>query len=164
MDKVTIVSPVASVRFPNLQEHEVFSGVTTGKYSITLMFKPEDKKTLEDAITKAGGGKGKTPLKEIPADAQYDAGMVCLKAKSQYQVKAVDASGSLMPLESVSQGSDVRVKLTFAPYTQSGGGVTCYLGNIQLLSSGGSGDMDFGDLPKGYEPRSDEELNDDLPF
>ena len=69
-----------------------------------------------------------------------------------------------MPLESVSQGSDVRVKITFAPYTQSGGGVTCYLGNIQLLSSGGSGDMDFGELPKGYEPRSDEELNDDLPF
>ena len=78
MDKITIVSPVASVRFPNLQEHEVFSGVTTGKYSITLMFKAEDKKVLEDAITKAGGGKGKTPLKEIPGVAEYDAGLVCL--------------------------------------------------------------------------------------
>lgn len=165
MDKVTIVSPVASVRFPNLLEHEVFSGVTTGKYSLTLMFDPKDKKVLEDAIIKAGGGKGKTPLKVIEKDAQYDAGMISIKAKSQYSVKAVDASGSLVPLESVSQGSDVRVKLTFAPYTQSGGGVTTYLGNIQLLSSGGSGDMDFGDLPEGYEPGSDDgEFNDPLPF
>lgn len=164
MDKVTIVSPVASVRFPNLLDHEVFSGVTTGKYSITLMFNKGEKKVLEDAIKKAGGGKGKSPLKVIEDDAQYDAGMLSIKAKSQYSVKAVDASGSIVPLESVSQGSDVRVKLTFAPYTQSGGGVTTYLGNIQLLSSGGSGDMDFGDLPDGYEPGADGELNDDLPF
>ena len=163
MDKVTIVSPVASVRFPNLMEHEVFSGVSTGKYSLTMIFKPEDRKLLEDAITKAGGKKGKSPLKEIEADSQYDSGMLQIKAKSQYQVKAVDASGSIVPLESVSHGSDVRVKLTFAPYTQSGGGVTTYLGNIQLLSSGGTGDLDFGDLPDGYEPGTDD-LDDPLPF
>ena len=162
--KLTVTSPVASVRFPNLLEHEVFSGVTTGKYSLTLVFKPEDKKVLEDAINSAGGGKGKTPLKVIEKDAQYDAGMLMLKAKSQYSVKAVDASGSLVPLESVSHGSEVQVKLTFAPYTQSGGGVTTYLGNIRLLSSGATGDMDFGDLPEGYEPGSDGDLDDTLPF
>ena len=38
-----------------------------------------------------------------------------------------------------------------------------WLGGIQVLKSGGA-DMDFGDLPEGYEPRSDEELDDELPF
>ena len=83
--KVTVTSPVASVRFPNLLEHEVFSGVTTGKYSLTLIFKPEDKKVLEDAINSAGGGKGKTPLKVIEKDAQYDAGMIMHQGKKPVQ-------------------------------------------------------------------------------
>ena len=161
-DKVTIVSPVAGVRFPNLMEHESFGGVTTGKYSLTLVFDPSDKKVIEDAIVSAGGGKGKTPLKEIAEDSQYDAGMVQLKAKTTFSIKAVDATGSIIPLEHVSHGSDVRAKLTFQKYEQQGGGVTCYLGNVQLLSSGGNGDMDFGDLPSGYEPGED--LDDTLPF
>ena len=162
-DKVTVVSPVASVRFPNLTDHEVFSGVSTGKYSLTMIFKPEDKKELEDAIKKAGGGKGKSPLKEIGKDEQYDPGMLLIKAKTAYSVKAVDASGAIVPLDSITHGADVRAKLTFVPYTMSGGGTTCYLGNIQLLSSGNSGDLDFGELPSGYEPGEDE-LNDPLPF
>jgi len=165
MEKVTIVSPVASVRFPNLTQHEVFDGVSTGKYSITLVFDPKDRKPLEDAISEAGGNRGKSPLKEVPSDAQYDAGMLILKAKSKYQVKAIDSTGELLlKMENVSQGSEVRVKLSFAPYTQSGGGVTCYLGNIQLLSGGSRSDLDFGDLPENYKPRSDEELDDELPF
>jgi len=164
MDKVTIVSPVAGVRFPNLMEHESFGGVTTGKYSLTLMFEASDKKVLEDAIVKAGGGKGKTPLKEIPEDSQYDAGKIQLKAKTTFMVKAVDATGNLLPIEQVSHGADARVKLTFQHYTQQGGGVTCYLGNIQLLSSGSNGDMDFGALPDGYEPGSDESEGEGEPL
>ena len=162
MDKVTIVSPVAGARFPNLMEHESFGGVTTGKYSLTLMFDASEKKMLEDAIVSAGGGKGKSPLKEIPEDSQYDAGKVQLKAKTTFPVKAVDASGTRLPIEQVSHGSDVRAKLTFQHYSQQGGGVTCYLGSIQLLSSNGSDDMEFGDLPAGYEPGTDEE--EPLPF
>ena len=72
MDKVAIVSPVASVRFPNLETTEVIGGVDTEKYSITLIFKPEDKKVLEDAIKSVGGGKGKSPLKEKEGDDGED--------------------------------------------------------------------------------------------
>ncbi len=165
MDKVTIVSPVAGVRFPNLTEHESFGGVTTGKYSLTLVFDTADKKVLQDAIVSAGGGKGKSPLKDIPEDSQYDAGKMQIKAKTTFSVKAVDANGTLVPIEQISHGADARVKLTFQHYTQQGGGVTCYLGNIQLLSSGSNGDMDFGDLPPGYEPGVDEGGGEEpLPF
>ena len=160
-NKVTVVSPIAHIRFPNLLEHESYGGVTTGKYSLTMVMDPNDVKGIEEAIVSAGGGKGKSPLKSIDADAEYDAGMVQLKAKTTFPVKAVDASGSFVPLESVTHGSEARVKLTFQRYEQQGGGVTCYLGNIQLLSSGGTGDLDFGELPSGYEPGTDE---DSLPF
>ena len=167
MDKITIVSPVGQVRFPSLASTEVFSGVDTGKYSLTLVFDPKDRKVLEDAITSAGGGRGKSPLKEIPADAQYDAGMLMLKAKTTYQVSAIDVSGNPIDLDKVTQGAEAQVKLTFQEYTLQGGGVTTYLGNIRLLKSGGTGDMDFGDLPDGYEPgvdKEDGEFNDPLPF
>ena len=164
MNKVTITSPVASVRFPNLLEYASFSGVKGDKYTIGLMFDKKHKKELEDAITKAGGGKGKSPLKLRGDDEQYDPGMLSILAKSKFMVKAIDTKGSEVPLDSVTHGSEVQVKLTFERYEQNGGGVTTYMGNIRLLSSGRSGDMDFGDLPEGYEPGSDEELNDDLPF
>jgi hypothetical protein len=87
-----------------------------------------------------------------------------IKAKTTFSVKAVDANGALVPIEQISHGADARVKLTFQHYTQQGGGVTCYLGNIQLLSSGSNGDMDFGDLPPGYEPGVDEGEEEPLPF
>jgi len=161
-DKVQIVSPVAQVRFPNLLEHEKFDGITTGKYSLTMMFKEEDIKPIEKAIAQAGGGKGKTPLKQIPADAQYDPGMYQLKAKTGFGIKASNSSNESIGLDQVSHGSEVRVMLSFAPYTQSGGGVTTYLGNVQLLREGDGAVTDFGDLPQGYEPGAD--LNDPLPF
>jgi hypothetical protein len=161
-EKVSIVSPIAKAVFPNLLEHEKFDGVTTGKYSLTLVIKPGDIKPVEKAIAQAGGGKGKSPLHQIPADAQYDAGMYRLKAKTGFSIKALDASKESIGLDRIGHGSEVRVMLSFAPYTQSGGGVTTYLGNIQLLKEGDAGDMDFGELPKGYEPGAD--LDDPLPF
>ena len=150
-DKVVIISPPAKALFPNLLEHEEFQGVTTGKYSLTLVFDPKDVKPIEKAIAQAGGGKGTNPLKQISDDAEYDAGKYTLKAKSAYQVKAVNAANEPISLDQIGQGSEVRVRLSFAPYTQGGGGVTTYLGNIQLLKAGDSGDMDFGALPEGYE-------------
>jgi len=163
MEKVTMITPVASVRFPNLTSTEVIGGVDTGKYAITLMFKPEDVKPLEEAIRSAGGGKGKSPLKEMTGE--YDTGMFAIKAKTTNidWVKAIDTSNKDVPLGNVSHGDEARAKVTFAHYEMQGGGVTTYLGGIQVLKSGGS-DMDFGDLPEGYEPRSDEELDDELPF
>lgn len=161
MDKVAIVSPVASVRFPNLETTEVIGGVDTEKYSITLIFKPEDKKVLEDAIKSVGGGKGKSPLKEKEGD--YDTGMYSIKAKTNKieWVNAVDVAGNKVELGEIGHGSDVRVKLTFSKYEMQGGGVTTYLGDIQLLNKSG-GSTDFGPLPKGYEPGED--FDDTLPF
>ncbi len=163
-DKVTITTPVCSVRFPHLTEHEKYDGITTGKYSLTMVFDPEVAGEVADAITKAGGGRGRSPLKEIPADAQYDAGKFIMKAKSGYEVKAFNISGSPISLSDVTPNSVVRVKVSFAPYSQQGGGVTAYLGNIQLLEAGATGDADFGDLPAGYTLPSDEELDNNIPF
>ena len=164
-DKVQIVSPVAKAVFPNLLEHEKFDGVTTGKYSLTLVFDPKDVKPIEKAIAQAGGGKGKSPLRQIPADAQYDPGRFQLKAKTGFSIKALDGSKESIGLDRIGHGSEVRVMLSFAPYTQSGGGVTTYLGNIQLLKEGDAGDMDFGDLPQGYAPGADsDDPEDPLPF
>jgi hypothetical protein len=159
--KATIVSPVASVRFPNLESTEVIGGVDTEKYGISLIFKPEDKEILESAISIAGGGRGKSPLKEMTGD--YDTGMYSVKAKTSRidWVNAVDASGNKVELSEITHGSDVRVKLTFARYEMQGGGVTCYLGDIQLLKPSGAS-TDFGPLPDGYEPGAD--LDDPLPF
>ena len=161
-DKVQLVSPVAQVRFPNLLEHEKFDGITTGKYSLTMMFSEKDIAPVEKAIALAGGGKGKTPLRQIPADAQYDPGLYQLKAKTGFSIKASNSAKESIGLDRISHGSEVRVMLSFAPYTQSGGGVTTYLGNIQLLKEGDVGESDFGDLPQGYEPGED--LDDPLPF
>ncbi len=150
-DKVVIVSPPAKAIFPNLLKHEEFQGTSTGKYSLTMVFDKADIKPIEKAIAQAGGGKGTNPLKKIADDAEYDAGKYTLKAKSAYQVKAINAAKEPISLDEVNHGSEVRVKLSFAPYTQGGGGVTTYLGNVQLLKAGDSGDMDFGELPEGYE-------------
>lgn len=163
MNKVTVITPVASVRFPNLTSTEVISGVDTGKYAISLMFKPEDIKPLEEAIRSAGGGKGKSPLKEMTGE--YDTGMFQIKAKTANidWVTAQDISKNDVPLGNINHGDEVRAKVTFAPYEMQGGGVTTYLVGIQVLKAGGA-NVDFGELPEGYEPRSDEELDDELPF
>ena len=159
-DTVRIVSPVCEARFPNLTETEKFDGTDTGKYSLTLVFDKSEIKPIEKAIAQANGGKGRSPLKEIPSDAEYDAGKYKLKAKSKFQVRAVNASKESIELSRVQGGASIRVQLGFAPYTQQGGGVTVYLGNIQVLKEGSSSDLDFGDLPEGFG----EYEEGDLPF
>ena len=163
-DKVTILSPAAKAIFPNLLKHEEFNGEIKGKgqYSLTLVFDKADIKPIEKAIAQAGGGKGASPLKHIGDDEKYDAGKYRLKAHTTFAVKVVNKSKESIGVDRISQGSEVRVWLTFEPYQGFGGGVTTYLGPIQLLKEGGLGDMDFGDLPEGYEPGAD--FDDELPF
>ncbi len=163
-DRIEITSPVAKAIFPHLLFHEEFQGESKEQYSLTLVFKPDDIGPIEKALAQAGGGKGQSPLKLIPDDAKYDPGMYRLRAHTTWTVKAFDTSKDKEPIElgRVSHGSEVRAKLTFVPYPGFGGGVTTYLGNIQLLKEGSSGDSDFGDLPEGYEPGAD--LDDPLPF
>ena len=157
---IPLVTPVCEARFPNLHETEKYDGMDTGKYSLTMVFDAKDIKPIEKAIAQANGGKGNNPLKQIPEDAEYDAGKYRLKAKSKFPVRAVNREKQSIELDRVQGGADVRVQLKFAPYTQQGGGVTVYLGNIQVLREGSSGDLDFGDLPDGYG----DEFGDELPF
>jgi hypothetical protein len=159
---IKIVSPVCEARFPNLTSTEKFDGTDTGKYSLTIILDEKDIKPIEKAIAEANGGKGNNPLKQIPADAEYDAGKYKLKAKSQFQVKAVNRNKESIDLSRVGGGASIRVQLGFAPYTQGGGGVTVYLGNVQVLKEGQSNDLDFGDLPEGFGDSDD--LGEDLPF
>ena len=158
-ERIQIVTPVVKAQWPNLSETEKFSGQDTEKYSLTMIIDPKDKKLFEKAIAEAGGGKGKSPLKEIPDDAEYDAGMLKIKARTKHKVRVVDLSGSPIERDSVTNGSEVRAKINFVPYTQQGGGVTAYLGDVQLLKARTS-DIDFGDLPEGYG----EYEEGDLPF
>ena len=159
-DTIRIVSPVCEARFPNLTETEKFDGTDTGKYSLTMVLEEKDIKSIEAAIAQAGGGKGNNPLKQIPSDAEYDAGKYKLKAKSKFQVTAVNKDKESIDLSRVGGGAAIRVQLGFAPYTQGGGGVTVYLGNVQVLKEGKSNDLDFGDLPEGFGEFED----GDLPF
>jgi len=165
MDVSKIVVGPCVVKFTNLVTTEEFGGVDTGKYSATFMFdKDSDSvKAMRKAIAAANGGKGTSPLKAIPDDAEYDAGMFRIKGKSKFRIRVVDAGDKAVDPESVS-GSTVQAVLGFAPYSQGTGGVTCYLNAIRVLrASGGAGVDDFGPVPKGYEPGEDE-LNDPLPF
>jgi hypothetical protein len=163
--EMLVVGP-CSVRFPNLEDHEEFGGVSTGKYSATFLFDADSDsvKAMKKAIAKANGGKGSDPLKLIPADAEYDAGMYRIKGKSKFRVKVTDAANSPVDSDRVA-GSTVQAVLGFAPYTQGGGGVTCYLNGIRVLrqGAGSDGGIDFGPVPKGYEPGADD-MEDTLPF
>ncbi len=161
--KKLVVGPCV-VKFPNLVTTEEFGGVDTGKYSATFMFdKDSDSvKAMQAAIAEANGGKGTNPLKEIPTDAEYDAGMFRIKAKSKFRIRVIDAGDCAVDPSSVA-GATVQAVIGFAPYTQGGGGVTAYLQAIRILRAGeGGGGEDFGPVPAGYEPGAD--LNDPLPF
>lgn len=157
---IQIISPAAKAVFPNLLETEKYDGMDTGKYSVTMMFNPEDIKPIEKAIAEANGGKGNTPLKQIPDDAQYDAGMYKIKAKTQHKIRVFNRKKEKIDAEDVQMGAEIRAQLTFKPYSQQGGGVTCYLGDIQVLKEGKGSGLDFGDLPDGFG----EFEEDDLPF
>ena len=161
-DVTKLVVGPCELKFPNLVDTESYGGVDTGKYSATFMFdKDSDSvKAMKKAIAEAGGGKGTSPLKEIPADAEYDAGMFRIKAKSKFRIRVVDSADNAMDPNSIA-GATVQAVIGFAPYTQGGGGVTAYLNAVRVLRAGGGGMEDFGPVPAGYE---DVELNDPLPF
>lgn len=163
--KNTIVVGPCQVRFPNLETTEQFQGVDSGKFSCTFLFEDgsDSVKDMQKAIAKANGGKGTTPLQQIPADAEYDPGMWKVKGKSKFKIKVVDRDNvGVTDQQDRVQGSTVQAMLAFVPYTMGQGGVTCYLNAIRILEeSGSAGGADFGALPEGYTPGAD---LDDPPF
>ena len=76
-----------------------------------------------------------------------------LKSKSKSQIKAVNVIKKPIPLENILPGAIVRVQASFASYEQGGGGVTAYLGNIQLLRESPNKvdevDLGFDDIEEG---------------
>jgi len=103
--------------------------VETEEYSITLLFEAKDIESIEQAIAKVMPKKkgARSPL-HYSKLAGYR-----LRLKSKSQVKAVNVVKKPIPLENILPGAIVRVQASFASYEQGGGGVTAYLGSIQLL-------------------------------
>ena len=165
-DKQEVVVGPCKVRFPHLDKTEQFQGVDSGKFSCTFMFDPDSESVsdMKKAIAKANGGKGTNPLQEILDTAEYDPGKFRIKGKSKFKVKVVDKDNRVVddPQGRV-QGATVQAALSFVPYSMGAGGVTCYLKGIRILDEGSGGSIDFGDLPDGYKPGTDD-LDDPLPF
>ena len=118
-----IITPLAKVAPVHLVE--------TGEYSITLLFDAKDIEPIEKAIAKVMPKKkgARSPL-HYSKNLGY---RLRLKSKPKSQVKAVNVIKKPIPLENILPGAIVRVQASFASYEQGGGGVTAYLGNIQLL-------------------------------
>ena len=164
-EKIQLVVGPCEVRFPNLEKTEEYGGIDTGKFSCTFMFAEDSDSVsaMTKAIAKANGGKGSNPLSQVAADSEYDAGMYKIKGKSKFKVKVLNALNEVIEPERV-QGATVQAVLSFAPYSQGGGGVTTYLNAIRVLSegSGGGGNVDFGPVPTGFGAEVSSE--DSLPF
>ena len=149
------VTPLGEARFPNLVEHEEFGGVSTGKYSLTLMFPKKDAATIERALEEAGAGAVGSPLRVIPDDAQYDAGMVRLKGKSKFPVKVVDTTKAELNVDTITQGAKCRMAVNFVQYDVGGNkGIAVYLEQI-MLHEASKYDVDWGDCE--YVPGEDKE-------
>jgi len=136
-----IITPLARVAPVHLVE--------TGEYSITLLFDAKDIEPIEKAIAKAMPKKkgARSPL-HYSKNLGYR-----LRLKPKSQVKAVNVIKKPIPLENILPGAIVRVQASFASYEQGGGGVTAYLGNIQLLRESPNKvdevDLGFGDIEQG---------------
>ena len=136
-----IITPLARVAPVHLVE--------TGEYSITLLFEAKDIEPIEKAIAKVMPNKkgARSPL-HYSKNLGYR-----LRLKSKSQVKAVNVIKKPIPLEKILPGAIVRVQASFASYEQGGGGVTAYLGNIQLLRDSPNKvdevDLGFDDIEQG---------------
>ena len=138
-----IITPLARVAPVHLVE--------TGEYSITLLFDAKDIESIEKAIAKVMPKKkgARSPL-HYSKNLGY---RLRLKSRPKSQVKAVNVIKKPIPLENILPGAIVRVQASFASYEQRGGGVTAYLGNIQLLRESpnkvGEVDPGFDDIEQG---------------
>ena len=80
------------VAFSNLEEHEVFDGQSTGRYSLVINMEPKEASVLEDMGVK---------LKEYDGKAQR-------KFRSKYKVEVLDLDNNPVQGE-IPYGSKVRV-------------------------------------------------------
>ena len=139
-----IITPLARVAPVHLVE--------TGEYSITLLFDTKDIEPIEKAIAKVMPKKKGARAPISPLHYSKTIGYR-LRLRSESQVKAVNVIKKPIPLENILPGAIVRVQASFASYEQGGGGVTAYLGNIQLLRESPNKvdevDLGFDDIEQG---------------
>jgi hypothetical protein len=155
-DRQNVTTEPFEVKYPNLEEYETFDGKSTKKYSVTLSFAEgsDGAKKMIEAVAQADcwKGEGHNPIK-------YKDGRVELKAKSQYEVRIVDAENETINASDISSGDKCRANITLKSYqTGSGKGVTVYLNSIQKLKNREFG-TDNNYLPADYgEPKESNDI------
>ncbi len=152
-DTVQMITPPAKAIVPHLVEHEEFQGVTTGRYALTLEFPPDHVEKLQESIASVMPAGGVSPLKLIPADAEYSGGNYRMKCKSRFRIKVIDLDNNPLAAADIGMNDSVRCAIKLAGYkTGVNTGVTVYLQAVQLLEASGAGaDIDWGDNPPGFE-------------
>ena len=103
------------VAFSNLDEHEVFDGQSTGRYSLVINMEPKDASVLEDMGVK---------LREYDGKAQR-------KFSSKYKVDVLDMDNNPVQGE-INYGSKVRVLWKDGPKHPSHG-VGTYLNKVRVV-------------------------------
>jgi|TARA_B100001964_G_C14226798_1_gene598044 hypothetical protein len=144
-------TPKFICKFPNLEETEKFQEQDTGSYSVTMCFSKEEvdaveieKKIMEAASNDPKVSKAKdwhNPLKDGDETGKdWSMGCWVLKAKTKFEVKAVDAAGASKNVDEIIwDNSTCRAHVVFRPYVAGGNmGVTCSLRDIQYIEGNGS--------------------------
>lgn len=139
--KLSLVTPKGALQWPKLFKPETKFD-PDGVYSTDIVFKldaPGVKEFIDEIETFA---EDQDTGPKMPYVIDEDAGTVTLKAKTKAKNRdgaaqrppVVDAKRNpITENPNIGNGSIAKLSVTFVPYDQSGGGVTCYLGAVQLL-------------------------------
>jgi len=114
-----------SVAFANLDEHEMYQGQSTGKYSIVLTLDEANAALLTDAGVK---------LRDYEGNSQR-------KFASKFHIDVVDIDGEPCK-ERITRGSLVRIQYTLGQ-EHPVHGITPYLDKIRVLELSNASDEDF---------------------
>jgi len=114
-----------SVAFSNLDEHEMYQGQSTGKFSVVLTLDENNAALLSDAGVK---------LRDYEDNKQR-------KFASKFAVDVVDIEGEPCK-ERITRGSLVRIQYTLGQ-EHPVHGITPYLDKIRVLELATSNDDDF---------------------
>ena len=149
-----IITPPARVAPVHLVATEKLLGRDTGFYSLILIFEAKNIEPIEKAIAKVMPKKKGARAPISPLHYSKTIGYR-LRLRSESQVKAVNVTRKLIPLEYILPGAIVRVQATFVGREVVDGGVRACLGNIQLLRESSREvqevDLGFDDIGEGWQ-------------
>ncbi|MFH1952540.1 MAG: hypothetical protein ABIL06_13085 [Pseudomonadota bacterium] len=172
------VSPIGDAKWAHVQTPKAaYQGIGDAKYQIDVVFDAGgewDELCREIATEIKSNGYKNSPLKKEKNKDDDPTGryFITFKTGEQYPPKIFDKHGQIIPQEVlVGNGSKVRVAFTMASYDGFGGGVTMYLGAVQVIElveyQGGSA-SDYGfEVEEGIaDPftKSNNDDSEDIPF